>query len=204
MSEIFGIKYIDLNQMDKVSEVLANIKLTQPRERWHSLLLFAAKDMLVDGKDGEAGKLLKQLIASLLENKNTLTAAERKLLAFAYYYDGQYSEAKSRLTAIVGEGGSPEEYTYLAISAKKTNADSEARSFLRKLEGLRGPYQYGSIDYGLAQYYAANNELQQAINYLMEAVADGKRFNPATYQHDVHFKPLFKTESFQKVLDYWK
>lgn len=196
--------YVDLNRLEKVSDVLANIKLTQARERWYSLLLFTAKDLMLDGKDEGAKIYLGQLIDSLLENVNGLTAEEKNLLAHAYYYDGQYDQASNRLKMLVADEGNPEDYSYLAISLSKTGNVSEAQKYLQQLEELRGPYQYGSIDYGLAQYYAALGESQKAINYLMEAVADGKRFNPSTFQHDVHFRPLFNTESFQKVLDFWK
>jgi len=196
--------YVELNQKDKVSDVLANIKLTQPRERWHSLMLFTAKYFLVKGKDEVAQEFLDELIGSLLENQNSLTYGEEKLSAFTYYYNGNYDKAYKRLKELVGNNGNSEDYAYLAISALKNGDEVESQAFLQKLENLRGPYQYGSVDYGLAQYYASKNEPQKAINYLMKAVAEGKRFIPSTFQHDVHFKPLLGTESFQKVMEFWK
>ncbi len=196
--------YVDLNRVDKVSDVLANIKLTQPRERWHSLLLYTAKDFMIEGEAATAKNFLKQLIDSLLENHGTLTSGEKKLLAFAFYFDGQYEEAKKRMKTLIVDDRDIEMYTYLAISALKTGDETDAQAYLQELEQMRGPYQYGSIDYSFAQFYASKNEPQKAIDHLMEAVADGKRYIPKTFQHDIHFKPLLNTESFQKVMDFWK
>lgn len=196
--------YVDLGDIDKLSDILANIKLTQSRERWHSLLLFTAKDFLVKGEPDNAKKFFDQLTASLLENENSLNSKERSLLAFAYYYQGDYVEAIKRLKDLEEYTPTPEVNAFLAISSAKTGDTAGAQYYLQQLEGLRGPYQYGNVDYHLAQYFAAIDEPQRATDYLMKAVAEGKRFNPSTFQHDIHFKPLFNTESFNKVMDFWK
>lgn len=196
--------YIELDQTNMASEVLDNIQLTQPRERWHSLLLFSSKECLVKGDTLGATTFLDKLIASLIQHKLKLSQEEHKVLAMAYYYKGEYQHSIDELELFLEGQLDPETIAILAIAYGKNGNLKAADETLKKLESLRGPYQYGAIDYGFAQYYAVQNENQQAMSYLLQSVADGKRFNPSTFQHDIHFKPLFKTESFKKILDFWK
>jgi hypothetical protein len=41
------------------------------------------------------------------------------------------------------------------------------------------------------------------MDYLLKAVAAGKRYNPAEYQHDILFKPYVGTEGFNRIMNYW-
>ena len=75
---------------------------------------------------------------------------------------------------------------------------------LRALDNQRGDYQYGRVDYGMAQYYAAVGQEDKAMDHLLKAVAAGKRFTPDAFKNDVHFKPYLDKEAFKQVLTYWQ
>jgi len=68
---------------------------------------------------------------------------------------------------------------------------------------MRSDYQYGDVDYSMARYFAIAGDKEKAMVYLLKAVAAGKRYDPADYQHDILLIPYMGAEAFNRIMSYW-
>ena len=68
---------------------------------------------------------------------------------------------------------------------------------------LRASYQFGEIDYGIAQYYATINDKENTFDYLRKAVASGWWFTTTSFQNDPHFLIYKDSQEFNDILNYW-
>ena len=91
----------------------------------------------------------------------------------------------------------------LAISNYKNGNYPKADEYIKSLDALRTDYQFGRVDYGYAQYYAAINDKGNTFKYLLKAVASGWWFTTTTFQNDPHFNIYRDTQEFKDVLNYW-
>lgn len=75
---------------------------------------------------------------------------------------------------------------------------------MANLEGLRGNYKYGDVDYAFAQYFAAIEDYESTTNYLIKAVAAGKWYDTISFQNDPLLNSYSQKEDFKKVMDFSK
>jgi hypothetical protein len=68
---------------------------------------------------------------------------------------------------------------------------------------MRADYQFGSVDYALARYYASLSDEEQALGYLLKAVAAGRWYAPDSFQNDPFFTDYLETNTFQRIMNFW-
>ena len=80
-------------------------------------------------------------------------------------------------------------------------AGAKAKSV--ELNDLRTDYQYGTVDYAIAQIFASQGENKIAIEHLMMSIASGNYYGPEKFQNDYHFKDLRNIPEFELVMNFW-
>ncbi len=196
--------YVVNGNKNAVDDLLASIKLNNTSERWHAFTLFSGKEFFIQGKSDFASLYYNQVIKSLEENWNSISDEERELLPLAYYYLGNYRKAEQLYEALYEKSDAINYLPYLAIASMKLGASEKAQRYLSKLDASRTNFQFGWVDYGMAQYYAAAGNEKEAMDYLLKAVASGKRYTPSAFQYDIHFQPYIQTQIFDRVMKFWQ
>jgi tetratricopeptide (TPR) repeat protein len=127
-------------------------------------------------------------------------------LAQAYYFKGDYINAQKTYKKLHLQNPNKIEYlVHFAISNFNNGNFEAAKTLIEKLNSLRTDYQYGAVDYGWAQYYAAIGDKDKAIEFLHKSVAQGYNYTPATFQNDPHFKTIKNNPEFiNRIMNYWK
>lgn len=197
--------YVLEGNQEGVKNVLDSYKLLADNyKRWGDLNIWAAKEYLLQDDKTTANLLFEQFKQEL--NKDQLSEDDyAELLAYVSFYQEDFQEAEKHFERLVKKDPERTDYnTFLAISYSKNGKDLKAKQILEQLESLRKPYQYGAIDYALAQYYGATGNEQKTLDHLLKAVAAGRRFLPGNYHHDILLKPYWDRPVFQNVLNFWK
>ena len=194
---------IDGNK-DSVDVLMDHIKLFSDLNYYYKSCLVTGNEFLRAGNVPAANEYYDRLISSIAENKNDNSQEELELLARAYFYKEDYQKAQDLLERIVPESKDPITFkTYLAMSYNKNGEIKKAETLLKQIDKMRSDYQYGDVDYSMARYFAISGDEKKTMEYLLNAVAAGKRFNPADYQHDILLKPYVGSEDFNHILNYW-
>jgi len=190
--------YVRSGNDAKIAVLLNKFELLNKLEAYQDLCMFTAKEYLLLGNISGANDYFDKIINS---TKNT---SEKTMLTEAFYYKNNYAEAEKLLKELLKKN--PEDANIIIKSAVcnlKLNNKNQVEKQLEKLEKLRGRYQFGSIDYALAQFYAISENKNEMDKYLKRAVAEGHLFTPLTFQNDPHFIKYKDTLSFKNILNYW-
>ena len=133
-------------------------------------------------------------------------AASESYLAQAYYYIEDYLNAQDIYKVLHEKESDNIEYlVQLAICYSHNGNFEEAKTYIEKLDALRTDYQFGAVDYGWAQYYAAVGDKDTALEFLLKAVSQGYNFTPSTFQNDLHFRTIKDSPKFNnRIMNYWK
>ena len=194
---------IDGNK-DSVDVLMDHIKLFSDLNYYYKSCLVTGNEFLRAGNVPAANEYYDRLISSIAENKDDNSQEELELLARAYFYKEDYQKAQDLLERIVPESNDPITFkTYLAMSYNKNGDIKKAETLLKQIDKMRSDYQYGDVDYSMARYFAIAGDEDKTMEYLLNAVAAGKRFNPDDFQHDILFKPYVGTEAFNLIMNYW-
>ena len=190
--------------LKEVNEIMEIIRLLDEVEFWEQSMLSTSLELLKKGYRSEAESILKQLLAFYADKGNSLTDDQKELQAQAFFYLQDYEKAESSLKEYLK--GSSEKHTLLAllsVAQFKNGKPGEAEKTLSMLNEDRAKFQFGNVDYALAQYYGAIGEGEKAMGYLLKAVASGKRFTNATFQNDLLFQAYLETSAFDKITTFW-
>lgn len=182
----------------KAAAFLNKFEMPNKLEILQDLCLFTAKEYLLKGSSSKANEYLAKII-SLPAN-----TSEKALRAEAFYFNNDYAEAVKLLKELYAKN--PENIDLLAkiaISNFKMHNIRQAEKQLKNLESLRGLYQYGSVDYALAQFYAVSENKIEMDKYLMRAVAEGHLFTPQSFQNDPHFVKYRDNVTFKNIMNFW-
>ena len=194
---------IDGNK-DSVDVLMDHIKLFSDLNYYYKSCLVTGNEFLRAGNVPAANEYYDRLISSIAENKDDNSQEELELLARAYFYKEDYQKAQDLLERIVPESNDPITFkTYLAMSYNKNGDIKKAETLLKQIDKMRSDYQYGDVDYSMARYFAISGDEEKTMEYLLNAVAAGKRFNPDDFQHDILFKPYVGAEAFNLIMNYW-
>lgn len=90
-----------------------------------------------------------------------------------------------------------------AIGYSKLNDIELFNDEIERLIALRHEYDFGGIDYAIAQVYASTGKPEIAINHLKIAVSSGYQFEAHTYKNDPMLMPVFDHPEFENILNYW-
>jgi tetratricopeptide (TPR) repeat protein len=190
--------YIKTGNLLAVNDLLREIELTSENSVWLESYLFIAKELLLIGDEANAQEFLNKIINSSEKQNNN------EILASAYYYKKQYVEAEKELKKIyVLNPNNIANISKWAVSLYKNGKQQEAAQMIAEMKMLERDYQFGELNYALAQYYAAINDEENSMRSLLKSVAQGKRFRMDTYQNDPHFLNYQNNNQFQSVLKFW-
>ena len=190
--------HIRSNNFQGLDSVFSKLSLTNSESDLKNGYLFAGKECLLSNKEEKAKFYFDKIIS--LE----AAADDKYYTAFALYYKEIYDKAEPLLKLQLEED--PQSQTLLAslaITYFKNGKNSESQSLLQNLQDLPSEYQFGSIDYVLAQYYAATGNRERSFQYLLQSVAAGNIYTPQTFQNDPHFKDYRDSDTFKNIMTFW-
>jgi len=195
--------YIRSTEYSAAQELLTSILLTNSQE-WMDIYLFASKEFIIMDNQTLANQYLDRVIERI-DNANTpKSEAKKRILAESLFLREKYKKAEVVLEEITeNDSALIAQTALLAITYYKNGKQAESEKQIKYLEKLRSRYQYGSVSYALAQYYAAISDEQKASNYLISAVAEGHWYETSSFQNDPFFKAYTETDGFKRVLSFW-
>ncbi|MDP3358055.1 MAG: hypothetical protein Q8S41_01780 [Lutibacter sp.] len=190
--------YIRAKNDTKIDALLNKMQLLNKLVTYHDLCLFTAKEYLLMENADKANEYFNKIINS---PKNT---SEKTMLAEAFYFKNDFAEAEKIWKELHAQNKENIDFlAKLAICNHKMNNEKQAEKYLKNLEVLRDRFQFGSIDYAFAQFYAASDNKTEMEKYLAKTVARGFLFTSQTFQNDPHFIKYKDTPSFKNILNYW-
>ncbi|MDO9276891.1 MAG: hypothetical protein Q7T92_15270 [Lutibacter sp.] len=190
--------YVRSGNDTKAALFLNKFELLNKLETYEDLCLFTAKEYLLLGNTSKANDYLTKIISL------TANATEKTLRVEAFYFKNDYVEAEKILKELlVKNPGNINLLAKLAICNFKMNNRIQVEKYLKNLESLRALYQYGSVDYALAQFYAVSENKNEMDKHLIRSVAEGHLFTPQSFQNDPHFIKYKGNASFKNILNFW-
>lgn len=196
--------YLLKGEDEGVQRLLSNNKIVADPSDWANLSLYTAKEYLLLDKKDQSQTILNDLlqeldILNISENEFTV------LKASALFYGGKYTRAEKVMEELLKQSqDNPRYNAFMAITYFKNNKTQKADETIQKLENLRTPYQYGAVDYALAQYFGAIGKEKETLEHLLKSVAEGHRYLPESFQYDPLLQDYHDHPVFQDVMEYWK
>ena len=192
-----------MNNFAGADSLLSNIQITSKTHEWMEKFLFNARDLLVQDKKAMANIYLDKIIEAVNQGPDAIKTESNKILAESLFFKEEYEHAEFLFEEVLHL--QPElikQNAMLAITYYRNGKTDRAQQQLVKLEGLRRKYQYGNVDYALAQYFAAIEEDESTINYLIKAVVAGRWYGPTSFQNDPLFKSYSHRADFKKAMNF--
>jgi len=191
--------YVFLGQKEKADQVIQNYELRgMDSYDWLYLNLFTAQQFTLQGKKEESLQYFNTIINNKLSSDYELLKAE------AYLGKEDYKNAEALFLKL--SNNNPNHFKVqmgLAISYFKNGNITASDAIIKKFEALRGPYQYGAIDYRLAQIYAARNDEDKVFECLLKSIAAGNRYNDEKFKNSSSFADYLNSEKWNSILTYW-
>ncbi|MBE15416.1 MAG: hypothetical protein CL867_04145 [Cytophagaceae bacterium] len=189
------IALIRLGDEKAVTDYMDLKEVIASAEALEQLRLFVAKQHLIVDSP-KAKDYLKAVQSSGLQLLQQLEAT---------YWLKDYAKAKQQATmALTLYPERISVVSQMAMIAAQLNDKGLENRMLLRLEALRRPYQFGAVDYAMAQYYASTAQEEQMYNALTKAAASGIFYTLQKFQYDPHFKAYYQSEPFIKLLSFWK
>ena len=204
IKEVLMRAYVQNGDAKAVNDLLEHIRLLGSMEYWQKMMLKTGLEYLKLDNGTAANRYFDQILTYLNEKANMLTQGEKELQAEITFYTQDFRKAQELLERLLPTSIDKVSNTaYLAMSYYRNGKEAKAQKTIDKLNEFRTRYQFGEVDYAMAQYYAITGTEEKAMDHLLKAVAAGKRFTSTTFQNDLLFKPYQKLEAFKKVLKFW-
>ncbi|WP_299522508.1 hypothetical protein [uncultured Lutibacter sp.] len=186
------------NDYLKVDEFMSKFELSSSLKDIQELYLHIGKEYLLVNLKEKATIYFDKLILSSKENDDYGN------LALAHFYTKNYSKAVIQLQKnLIKDPNNVDLLSKLASSQYVIGDTAKSNATLSKLKLLKTAYQYGSIDYALAQYFAIVGDKKEASKQLLKAVAHGYLFTPTSYMNDPVFISYFQDKGFKDILNFW-
>lgn len=183
--------------------LLSNIQITSKPEEWMEMFLFNARDLLIQGEKARATMYLDRIINAIDQSVEKDKNKYNEILAASLFFKEEYERAELILEKTLKlDPNLIEHNALLAIVYERNGKTDQAKRHLAILENLRRPYQYGDVDYAIAQYYAAKGDDTNTTKYLIKAVAAGRWYDTWSFQNDPLLKEYSKKEDFKKVMNF--
>ncbi|MFK5957485.1 MAG: hypothetical protein QM495_01305 [Lutibacter sp.] len=186
------------NKNKKVEELISKLELSKELIDIQELYLYIGKEYLLINLKDKASIYFDKLIKSYnVEKKN-------KSLALAYFYKQDFKNATKELLKIIKKDTlNVDLLSKLASCQFKNNNLEKSDETLQKIIAQKEAYQFGAVDYALAQYFAITVNNDKVFEYLLQAVAQGYRYTPTSFKNDPIFVNYFNDKRFEKVLTFW-
>ncbi len=190
--------FIRSKDYSKVDEFISKFELSSSLEDIQGLYLHIAKEYLLVNLKDKATVYFDKLISSCIKND------EFGNLALSYFYSENFDKSVILLQKnLIHNPNNIDLLSKLASSQFKIGKTAESNTTLNKLKSLESAYQYGAIDYALAQYFAIVGDKKQVIEQLLKAVSQGNLFTTTSYMNDPLFISYFQDKEFKEVLNFW-
>ena len=148
--------------------------------------------------------ILKKIINAISVSKEGHELIELQLLSESLFFSGDYQQAENVLEELLQLDPGLIAYSGLLAVAYQNNGKlSEAQKQIDALDQMRADYQFGSVDYALARYYAALSDEEKALGYLLKAVAAGRWYGPDSFQNDPFFTDYLDTNTLHRIMNFW-
>jgi thioredoxin-like negative regulator of GroEL len=188
--------YIRSNKLTELAQLLADVELTAEVKDLNELYLFIGNEFLLSQNREMANTYFSKVSQTQQDQSNSL--------AESFYLLEDYKKSENMYQILHDEN--PQDLTYisrLAASLAKNQKVEEGASMIKKLESLREDFQYGEVDYRIAQYYAVLQDEENVFQYLLKSIAQGNYYTISSFQNDPHFVNYFKSKKFESILTYW-
>lgn len=190
--------YVRAEKHQSLEDFLIREELTAAPEDLQQLYFLSGKEYLLMGNSSKANGYLDKAINLIEQSPN------EKTLADSYFFKKDYALAQKEFHKLHHkENKNIDILIKLAILDQMEGKPAEAEGHLKTLDQLRGEYQFGEVDYALAQYYASLEDEELVIYHLQRAVATGHLFTSQTFQNDPLLKLYADTEEFKKTMRFW-
>jgi len=190
--------YIHSNKKDELGLLLQKLKLRLIPEDWLYINLFIAREYLLLENNVAAKVYLNTVIQSEYIEDNEFLKAEAFSELNDYkkaspLYEKLFKDNPNNTKLIVG----------LSRCYFKNGEQKKGELLIESLEKLRGPYQYGNIDYRIAQIYAAINNEEKVFEHLLLSIAAGNFYVNEKFQNSSSFTPYLQSEKWNEIMTYW-
>ncbi|WP_298366783.1 hypothetical protein [uncultured Lutibacter sp.] len=190
--------YIRSRNDKKVEEFISNIEFSISTKDIQNLYLHIGKEYLLLNLKEKANNYFNKLIESCKENN------EDGNLALAYFFTEDYSNAANMFQQeLIKKPDNVNILSKLASCNFKLGKVTESELIIEKLKQLPSAYNYGNIEYAIAQYFAVTGEKDEVVKHLLKAVSQGNLYTPTTYLNDPLFISYFEDEKFEEILTFW-
>lgn len=146
-----------------------------------------------------------ELARRYFEDVTNNTNSPARIVAQSHYYLKDYASAEIAIEELLKkEGNSVNLFGLLASTQFLSGKKEKSEESLKRLEDLRQDYQFGTVDYALAQYYAATGQNEEALKSLQRSIIQGNKYLPYNFQNDPHFVELKDSPVFHTIMTYWQ
>jgi len=202
LNKILIRAHIKKSDFTIADSLLSNIQSTYDELDWIEITLFNARDLLLQNQKTKGHFYLDKIIDAISGSSRAQEEEYQKILAESLFFKGEYEDAEFLLEEILHlQPELIEQNAMLAITYQRFGKIDKAQRQLANLEKLRGKYQYGDIDYALAQYFAAIADDENTIKYLRKAVAAGRWYDTTSFQNDPLLKSYSQRDDFKEVMN---
>ena len=182
----------------ELNEFLFKAELSSTPEQLHELYLISGREYLLNDRKITADIYLNK--AKKLDS----AMSEKEYLAETLFNLEDFDQAEKEYKKL--NMVDPKNIDFLgklAISNYMRGNKSEAEKNLQSLQYLRGVYQFGEVDYILAQYNALAKNEEAMYHQLLKSIAEGHLFTSSTFQNDPIFRKYINTDKFQNTINFW-
>lgn len=193
------IAYVRADREEELNQFLRMKNIVATPEEVQALYLQVGKEFLLKGNKQKANEYFDKIITT------ETGALDNGVLSEALFYKEAYAKAETALKKIYHKD--PENVDALAMLAIcnwEMGNISTAEKYIQDLDRLRADFQFGKVDYALAQYYAATGDEAELYRHLLKAVANGHLYHWKYFQNDPQFLKYNKSKEFKEVLAFWK
>ena len=191
--------YVRTNNFEDLNALIDKMKFTEENEEWVEANIYAGREILLKGSNPELANLyFDNVLAETVDQTS-------EQFGRVSYHKGDFLFSEKIYSQLVAEEPTNLDHlTKLAVSQFKNGKNNAAEATMAQINGLRTDFQYGKVDYAIAQIYASRGENDIAIEHLMMSIADGNRYRDETFKNDYHLKDLMNTPGFERVMSFWK
>lgn len=197
--------YIKNGDYKKADALLSQIQITADEMDWMEVALFKARDLVLQNQKIKGFVYLDKIIDAISVSPKAKDEGYLRLLAESHFLKEEYKKAQEVLEELLQlQPDLISHSAMLAIAYWKNGEADKSEEQLERLEALRKDYQYGDVDYAIAQYFAVIQDDENTTKYLIKSVAAGRWYDTTSYQNDPLFVSYAKKEDFKKVMNFSK
>ena len=196
LNEPLSSAFVRSNKLVDLDKLVTGLELRADTKDLINLYLFIGNEFLIMQNREMADKYFNKVIQTKKE--------QSKSLAEAYYRLQDYKNAELLFRKLHDED--PTNLTYisrLASSLTRNQKVTNAEQMIEKMEPLREDFQYGEVDYLIAQHCAVTGDEDKMFLHLLKSISQGNFYRDTLFQNDPHFVKYFEHEKFKSILTYW-